>query len=85
MKPEIEAAVRDRAVKDYKTVLQELVQRDSAKAPEYILVKEEGPDHNKVFTSAVMLKGEILGQGIGKTKKEAEKEAARVALQKLKK
>lgn len=85
LKEEIVLAIRDRDVKDYKTVLQELVQREFAEAPKYVLIKEEGPDHNKMFTSAVSLKGKMLGEGTGKTKKEAEKEAAKTALIKLKK
>lgn len=83
LKEEIEIAVKGRDAKDYKTVLQELVQKDNAYAPKYILIKEEGPDHDKVFTCAVTLNGEIIGQGTGKTKKEAEKEAAKIALSKL--
>lgn len=83
LKEEIENAVSGRDAKDYKTVLQELVQKNNSFAPTYMLIKEEGPDHAKIFTSAVSLNGEILGQGAGKTKKEAEKEAAKIALEKL--
>ena len=79
----IEEAVRERDVKDYKTLLQELVQRDAAFSPLYHLIKEEGPDHNKVFTVSVSLEGKMLGTGTGKTKKEAEKRAAREALSRI--
>ena len=84
LKEEIEIAIKGRDVKDYKTVLQELVQKNNTYTPKYILVKEEGPDHDKVFTSAVLLNDKIVGEGTGKTKKEAEKEAAKVALEKMK-
>ena len=77
---EIVNAVSQRNIKDYKTVLQELVQKNGVCSPLYKLLKEEGPDHDKTFTSAVLLNGKIAGEGSGKTKKEAEKEAARIAL-----
>ena len=77
---EIVNAVSQRNIKDYKTVLQELVQKNGVCSPSYKLLKEEGPDHDKTFTSAVLLNGKIAGEGSGKTKKEAEKEAARIAL-----
>ncbi len=83
LKEEIESAVKRRNIKDYKTVLQEYVQKDNAFAPTYEIIKEEGPDHNKVFTSQVSLNGKVIGQGVGKTKKDAEKEAAKTALLKL--
>lgn len=80
---EILQAVSGRDAKDYKTMLQELVQKDGAPAPGYMLIKEEGPDHDKTFTSAVLVGGKVLGKGLGKTKKEAEKEAAKTALEVL--
>lgn len=70
---------------DYKTELQELVQQHSGQSLVYKLLSESGPDHNKVFSSEVLLNGEPLGQGTGHTKKEAEQAAARQALSALKK
>ena len=66
---------------DYKTKLQELVQTDR-KSLEYILVKEEGPAHDKTFEVEVRIDGILYGTGIGNSKKKAEQEAARVALEK---
>ncbi len=80
LKDDIQKAVNDRDGKDYKTLFQELVQRDGKKTPEYEIIKEEGPDHAKMFTAVVKLDGKIAGQGTGKTKKEAEKQAAKNAL-----
>lgn len=70
---------------DYKTVLQEFVQGKYRKMPEYNLIKTNGPDHDKVFEMSVSWNNEIHGIGIGKSKKEAEKHAAKEALSKLKK
>ena len=68
---------------DYKTTLQELVQQKSGRAIEYRMIGESGPDHQKVFVVEALLNGEPLGQGSGRTKKEAEQAAARVALEEL--
>lgn len=70
---------------DSKTELQELVQRKSGSVLSYELLGESGPDHNKTFTSQVLLNGESIGSGSGHTKKEAEQSAARAALEKLRK
>jgi ribonuclease-3 len=66
--------------KDYKTQLQELTQARFKVAPVYFLEAEEGPDHDKVFHMSVALSGRILACGTGKSKKEAQQEAARKAL-----
>ena len=71
-------------VADYKTALQELVQRRGEVAIRYELVGETGPDHNKTFTFSVSVDGETIGEGSGKTKKEAEQMAARRALESMK-
>jgi ribonuclease-3 len=71
-------------VMDYKSQLQELVQRDGKGFIEYKILQEKGPAHNREFESQVYLNGETLGTGIGKSKKEAEQQAAQVALQLLK-
>ena len=69
---------------DYKTALQELVQQKKNQVLAYTLVGESGPDHNKQFTVMVSLNGKPLGQGSGSSKKRAEQEAARVAMEALK-
>ena len=68
---------------DYKTSLQELVQRHSGQVLSYELVGEEGPDHAKTFRVQVCLNGDPIGRGIGRTKKEAEQAAAANALEAL--
>ncbi len=69
---------------DYKTALQELVQQKKNQQITYRLVEESGPDHNKEFVVELDLNGETVGRGIGSSKKRAEQDAARVALEKLK-
>lgn len=83
LKDEIETNVKRRNIKDYKTVLQEFVQKDNSFAPIYKIIDEKGPDHAKEFTATVSLDGKVIGQGSGRTKKDAEKEAAKEALSKL--
>ncbi|OSS41683.1 Ribonuclease 3 [Desulfurella amilsii] len=61
---------------DPKTVLQELTQKKFTMLPEYVLIKEEGEQHNKTFYSKVIIGNKSYGIGIGKSKKEAEKNAA---------
>lgn len=70
---------------DYKSELQELVQKKSDQRIEYELAGQSGPDHNKVFTFRVLLNGVVAGEGSGRSKKEAEQMAARMALDGLKK
>lgn len=67
--------------RDYKTTLQELVQRKSGQVLTYHMVEERGPDHNKTFLFEVRLNGESVGRGTGHSKKEAEQSAARDALE----
>ena len=67
---------------DYKSSLQEFVQTEQ-KSIEYVTVKEEGPAHNKTFTMDVVIDNIVYGTGIGSSKKEAEQEAAKYALEKL--
>ena len=67
---------------DYKSTLQEYVQTEQ-KSIDYVLVKEEGPAHNKLFTVEVQIEGIVYGQGIGSSKKEAEQEAAKAAISKM--
>ncbi|MDR0890193.1 MAG: ribonuclease III [Oscillospiraceae bacterium] len=68
---------------DYKTELQELVQRKKEQELSYSLVDESGPDHCKEFQVQVLLNGEVVGQGSGTSKKRAEQEAAQQAIEKL--
>ena len=68
---------------DYKTALQELVQRESGQVLAYRLVGEEGPDHNKRFFVEVTLNGKSVGQGSGRSKKEAEQMSAKAAIELL--
>ena len=70
---------------DYKTALQELVQKQKNQVLSYQLIGEEGPDHNKRFSVAVLLNGKQLGCGIGSSKKRAEQEAARIAIENISK
>jgi ribonuclease-3 len=69
--------------KDYKTQLQEFTQARFKLAPVYFLEAEEGPDHDKTFFMSVALEGRILARGSGKSKKEAQQEAAQKALEKM--
>ena len=71
------------AGRDYKTALQELVQRESGQVLTYRLIGESGPDHAKIFSMEVLLNGEAIGAGQGHSKKEAEQAAARAAVEKL--
>lgn len=68
---------------DYKTSLQELVQRKKNQVLTYTLIGESGPDHDKQFVVEVSLNGEVVGQGSGRSKKRAEQDAARAAIEKL--
>ena len=69
--------------RDYKTTLQEVVQRRSGQVLTYHMVDQSGPDHNKTFLFEVCLNGETIGRGEGHSKKEAEQAAARDALETL--
>ena len=68
---------------DYKTTLQELVQQKKHQVLSYALVGESGPDHDKQFSVEVSLNGNVVGEGIGSSKKRAEQMAARAAIVRL--
>ena len=68
---------------DYKTALQELVQQKKNQVLSYALVGQSGPDHDKQFDVEVSLNGAVVGKGTGRSKKRAEQDAARVAIEKL--
>lgn len=76
MIPMIEKIQTNSIYKDYKTQLQEIVQKNSKTPIEYSIVNEEGPDHNKEFFAEVIHDGKVLGRGKGRSKKEAEQNAA---------
>ena len=71
----------DEVFKDYKTTLQEVIQRNREEHLSDILVDESGPDHNKLFKVEVHLNSNVIGSGVGKSKKQAEQLAAKQALQ----
>lgn len=78
--PEIEGYDVRADFKDYKTLLQEIVQRNPEESVSYFLTGESGPDHNKLFTVEVRLNSNTIGTGTGKSKKDAEEMAAKQAL-----
>lgn len=73
----------DSQLKDAKSRFQELVQSQGKPTPKYEVIEEDGPDHNKVFTVAVVVNGERLGIGSGKSKSEAAQQAAEEGLAKI--
>lgn len=70
-----------KSFKDYKTTLQEIIQQNPEEKISYELIGQSGPDHNKHFVVQVKINNNIIGKGGGKSKKEAEQQAARVALE----
>ena len=74
---------RGEAAGDDKTRLQEWCQKRFDVLPQYVTVRESGPDHHKTFEVQVAIRGEVLGTGVGRTKKEAEQMAAKQALQQV--
>jgi len=82
--PQIKAAAAKPTFKDYKSLLQELVQRKKKITPEYRLIKSTGPDHQKKFTFGVFIKKKKIGEGRGHSKQEAQQKAAQKALKQIK-
>lgn len=80
VEPEIKNP-RPKAFKDYKTTLQEIIQKNPEEHLEYVLTGEQGPDHDKHFFVEVHLNSNVIGKGGGRSKKEAEQQAAREALE----
>lgn len=80
MNEKIKLAESGLIVDDYKTHLQEIIQTKKENRIKYELIEEKGPDHRKTFTTAVKLNNVIIGKGVGRSKKESEQEAAKVAL-----
>ena len=81
-RPRMEAYARGEGDRDFKTLLQELASQELRAMPAYEL-EEQGPDHEKQFTATVYVAGEPLGRGRGRSKKEAEQQAAREAYTKI--
>ena len=84
MKEIIEEIVLHDGIEDSKTAFQEYIQKHGRKNIEYVLVNEEGPDHNKIYTMQVKVGGKAMGMGKGHSKKDAEQRAAKAALEMLK-
>ncbi len=76
-----EAAAKQLSLRDYKTELQEIIQKNPDEHLTYILVGESGPDHDKRFEVEVLLNSNVVGYGMGKSKKLAEQQAAKQALE----
>ena len=83
LKPKLEKIKAGRTTPNYKALIQELIQGQKKPTPVYRLVETAGPDHSKQFTAEILVEGEALGRGIGKSKKIAESQAARAAWEKL--
>lgn len=83
MNREIDRVLSDRYQGDYKTLLQELSQRLFHAYPSYRLIKKTGPDHERIFWMEVAVNGVTYGPGTGKNKKDAEREAAKLAYEAL--
>ena len=79
----VEIPVKKMHNADYKTALQELVQQKKNQVLTYVMTGESGPDHDKHFEVEVQLNGTAIGTGSGSSKKRAEQDAARCALEKL--
>lgn len=80
---DMDGLLSDEELKNYKSALLELTQREGWGHPVYELRGEEGPDHRKLFTVEVKVKGQVYGVGQGRSKKRAEQMAAREALKRL--
>ena len=83
LKPELEKIKAGKITPNYKALVQELIQGQKKPTPVYRLVEATGPNHSKQFTAEILVEGEALGKGVGKSKKVAESQAARAAWEKL--
>ena len=81
--PEFERVKVTGIPKDYKSKLQEVIQSNPPMKLTYAELGASGPDHNRTFEAAALIDGKIFGRGVGRSKKAAEQEAARKALQKM--
>lgn len=80
----VSESVKGLGIKDYKTTLQELLQRNPKCEISYVVEKEEGPEHDKIFYVKLIYNSKVIGKGKGKSKKAAEQEAAKKGLEKYK-
>ena len=80
LKEAVEIASKNVGMKDYKTVLQEKLQTNGTVHIEYVTIDEKGPDHDKTFTVELKVNGKVKTYGTGRSKKEAEMQAAKKAL-----
>lgn len=80
-----EISLKKKTLKDPKSLLQEHVQSQKQSSPTYIVLKEEGPAHDRIFTIGVFVADKLLGTGVGKSKQQAQEQAAALALEKLSK
>lgn len=78
----IDDLIMGKRVIDYKTEIQKLIQEQGSRSINYVVEKEEGPPHDKIFYITLYVDKQEMGNGVGKTKKEAEQQAARDALEK---
>jgi ribonuclease-3 len=83
IKPELKKIKAGKITPNYKALVQELIQGQKNPKPVYSLVEATGPDHSKQFTAEILVEGEALGRGTGRSKKAAESQAARAAWKKL--
>jgi ribonuclease-3 len=83
LKPELEKIKAGKTTPNYKALVQEFIQGQRKPTPVYRLVEATGPDHSKQFTAEILVEGEALGRGTGKSKKAAESQAAKAAWEKL--
>ena len=81
IKEKAEKVLRTRHPLDYKTALQEIVQKNREETLTYRLKGETGPDHDKRFIIELLINSNVIAEGVGRSKKEAEQEAARLALE----
>lgn len=81
IKEKAEKVSRTRHPLDYKTTLQEIVQKNREETLTYRLKGEQGPDHDKRFIIELLINSNVIAEGVGRSKKEAEQEAARLALE----
>jgi len=80
LKKHSDGAFKGTTFKDYKTILQEVVQKNPGELLDYVMTDQTGPEHNKSFTCEVHINSNVISKGKGKSKKEAEQDAARQAL-----
>lgn len=83
IKPKLDQIIANQQFKDAKSRFQEIIQAQEKATPEYQVIKEAGPDHDKIFTVALMVNNKKWAQGYGKSKQEAEEKAAKTALDKI--